>query len=484
MFDLLGGMLSSAPGGDTEDGEEEPQEEEPEFVDDTEFVRWRPPAGGMPWASLLFTFIWEDDIIQEILCPSIFTWDPFTPNVGRPIVSAGFEFFPLFFCLLFFCFSPSLPEASLLRSLLCPWVAFIGGTQFKSFLRCPWTLQFNLKLSRNKVSSPRHSSIHKLPLPDDSWAVSTDSPAHKQCHLEEMEPCSPFASLSTAACLSCRRPSTCSQRQGCCLARAQNTPSAWTWGRQKSKNWRKPPPLTCFGYICHCCTRAAPRWRGRRCARLLHRADIGSLLELRKSICQSAAPPRTRSSQWCPPGGHPPPAPWSSSSSAASFATGHQRGLLSTTPSVLVTCHQTMLPPWQLPSLVPKVPTDLPRVSHTVVTIVPSQNQLGNFLSLKSNVLARRRSRTNWRLPPPRCFHFRRRSLGAGSFEQQRQLGEPAAGASGGRATGTSSQTIGKKALNRFLATLQGFPGAEKGPRGKTDPMKLLSRVVIPSGRR
>ena len=39
MFDLLGGMLSSAPGGDTEDGEGEPQEEEPEFVDDTEFVR-------------------------------------------------------------------------------------------------------------------------------------------------------------------------------------------------------------------------------------------------------------------------------------------------------------------------------------------------------------------------------------------------------------------------------------------------------------
>ena len=39
MFDLLGGMLSSAPGGDTEDGEDDPHEDEPEFVDDTEFVR-------------------------------------------------------------------------------------------------------------------------------------------------------------------------------------------------------------------------------------------------------------------------------------------------------------------------------------------------------------------------------------------------------------------------------------------------------------
>lgn len=56
MLDLLGGMLRSAPGGDTEDGEEDPHEEEPEFVEETELVRCLPPVGGIPCASLLFTF--------------------------------------------------------------------------------------------------------------------------------------------------------------------------------------------------------------------------------------------------------------------------------------------------------------------------------------------------------------------------------------------------------------------------------------------
>ena len=56
MLDLLGGMLRSTPGGETEDGEEDPQEEEPEFVEETELVRCLPPVGGIPCASLLFTF--------------------------------------------------------------------------------------------------------------------------------------------------------------------------------------------------------------------------------------------------------------------------------------------------------------------------------------------------------------------------------------------------------------------------------------------
>ena len=56
MLDLLGGMLRSAPGGETEEGEEDPQEEEPEFVEETELVRCLPPVGGIPCASLLFTF--------------------------------------------------------------------------------------------------------------------------------------------------------------------------------------------------------------------------------------------------------------------------------------------------------------------------------------------------------------------------------------------------------------------------------------------
>ena len=62
MLDLLGGMLRSAPGGDTEDGEEDPQEEEPEFVEETELVRCLPPVGGIPCASLLFTFSWGEEM--------------------------------------------------------------------------------------------------------------------------------------------------------------------------------------------------------------------------------------------------------------------------------------------------------------------------------------------------------------------------------------------------------------------------------------
>ena len=62
MLDLLGGMLRSTPGGDTDDGEEDPQEEEPEFVEETELVRWRPPVGGIPCASLLFTFSWGEQM--------------------------------------------------------------------------------------------------------------------------------------------------------------------------------------------------------------------------------------------------------------------------------------------------------------------------------------------------------------------------------------------------------------------------------------
>ena len=56
MLDLLGGMLRSAPGGETEEGEEDPQEEEPEFVEETELVLCLPPVGGIPCASLLLTF--------------------------------------------------------------------------------------------------------------------------------------------------------------------------------------------------------------------------------------------------------------------------------------------------------------------------------------------------------------------------------------------------------------------------------------------
>jgi len=83
-------MLESPGGEEMEEGEEEPQDEEPEFVDDTEFVLCL-PAGGIPWASLLFTV----------------TWDPLIPKVGRPIVRAGLAFLPFFFCLLRLCFSPS-----------------------------------------------------------------------------------------------------------------------------------------------------------------------------------------------------------------------------------------------------------------------------------------------------------------------------------------------------------------------------------------
>jgi hypothetical protein len=54
MLERLGGMLLS-PGGETEEGEEEPQDDEPELVEETELVRCLLPAGGMPCASLLFT---------------------------------------------------------------------------------------------------------------------------------------------------------------------------------------------------------------------------------------------------------------------------------------------------------------------------------------------------------------------------------------------------------------------------------------------
>ena len=54
MFERRGGM---SPGGEEmEEGEEEPHDEEPELVEETELVLWR-PAGGIPWASLLFTVI-------------------------------------------------------------------------------------------------------------------------------------------------------------------------------------------------------------------------------------------------------------------------------------------------------------------------------------------------------------------------------------------------------------------------------------------
>ena len=48
-------MLLSPGGEEMEEGDEEPQEEEPELLEETELVLCLPPVGGMPWASLLFT---------------------------------------------------------------------------------------------------------------------------------------------------------------------------------------------------------------------------------------------------------------------------------------------------------------------------------------------------------------------------------------------------------------------------------------------
>ena len=53
-------MLLSPGGEEMEEGDEEPQEEEPELLEETELVLCLPPVGGMPWASLLFTAVWQE----------------------------------------------------------------------------------------------------------------------------------------------------------------------------------------------------------------------------------------------------------------------------------------------------------------------------------------------------------------------------------------------------------------------------------------
>ena len=198
--------------------------------------------------------------------------------------------------------------------------------------------------------------------------------------------------------------------------------------------------LTCSGCIFHCCIPAGQWWTGQRCAPPSCHADIGSLLERSKSICPSAAPPRIPLSLLSPQGGPPPPVPLSfSSTSAASFPPPLLQRPVFQFRYALPTCD---VPPHNAVALTvvhlaPNHPTDLPSVSATVVTSPPSCN-------LPQNVLQPAATRAG--LPPiplrlaaaaSAVFSLQTQKSRAAS-QQQRQLGEPAAGGSGGRPVATA----------------------------------------------
>ena len=141
--------------------------------------------------------------------------------------------------------------------------------------------------------------------------------------------------------------------------------------------------------------------------------------------------------------------------------------------------------------LVPNDPTDLPRVSDTVVTSPPSCNHPQNVLQPAG---------TRAGLPPipvqlaaaaSAVFSLQTQKSRAAS-QQQRQLGEPeAAGASGGRPVPTTQQWRSSKRLPRsnpaswtFLDVLNGCLGTKLviwiGCQGLSfPPMRLLGGANV-----